>query len=99
MAVQPDGSRVPFLAYPTPLRDASGSLIGAVNMLVDITERKEAEARQKILSDELNHCVKNTLAICPGAEPPKPYVQPACPSRSAPFSSRGCSRSAGRTIS
>ena len=63
MAVQPDGSRVPFLAYPTPLRDASGSLIGAINMLVDITERKQAEARQKILSDELNHRVKNTLAI------------------------------------
>jgi PAS domain S-box-containing protein len=63
MAIRPDGSRVPFLAYPTPLRDASGALIGAVNMLVDITERKEAEARQKILSDELNHRVKNTLAI------------------------------------
>ena len=63
MAVRPDGSRVPFLAYPTPLRDASGSLIGAINMLVDITERRQAEARQEILSDELNHRVKNTLAI------------------------------------
>jgi two-component sensor histidine kinase len=31
-------------------------------MLVDITERKEAEQRQKLLLDELNHRVKNTLA-------------------------------------
>ena len=32
-----------FIPYPTPLFDASGNLIGAVNMLVDITERKRAE--------------------------------------------------------
>ena len=31
-------------------------------MLVDITERKRAENRQKTLIDELNHRVKNTLA-------------------------------------
>ena len=39
-----------------------GNLIGAINMLVDITERKQAENRQKTLIDELNHRVKNTLA-------------------------------------
>ncbi|MGK9055701.1 sensor histidine kinase, partial [Neorhizobium petrolearium] len=33
-----------------------------INMLVDITERKQAEGRQKTLIDELNHRVKNTLA-------------------------------------
>lgn len=31
-------------------------------MLVDITERKQAENRQRLLIDELNHRVKNTLA-------------------------------------
>jgi two-component sensor histidine kinase len=31
-------------------------------MLVDITEQKQAENRQKALIDELNHRVKNTLA-------------------------------------
>ncbi len=31
-------------------------------MLVDITDRKQAENRQKVLIDELNHRVKNTLA-------------------------------------
>lgn len=42
IAERPDGVRIPFLAYPTPLRDASGKLVGAVNMLIDISERKQA---------------------------------------------------------
>ncbi len=62
VAERPDGTRVPFLPYPTPLHDAAGRLVGAVNMLVDISERKQAETRQKLLVDELNHRVKNTLA-------------------------------------
>lgn len=62
VAERPDGSRIPFIPYPTPLFDAEGEFVGAVNMLVDITDRKEAEARQKGLIDELNHRVKNTLA-------------------------------------
>jgi PAS domain S-box-containing protein len=62
VAERPDGTFVPFIPYPTPLHDADGKLIGAINMLVDITERKQAENRQKTLIDELNHRVKNTLA-------------------------------------
>ncbi|QGZ29067.1 PAS domain-containing sensor histidine kinase [Stutzerimonas stutzeri] len=62
IAERPDGTRVPFIPYPTPLHDADGTLVGAINMLVDITERKQAENRQKTLIDELNHRVKNTLA-------------------------------------
>lgn len=62
VAERPDGSRVPFTPYPTPLHDADGNLVGAINMLVDISERKQAEYRQKTLIDELNHRVKNTLA-------------------------------------
>lgn len=62
IAERPDGSRVPFMPYPTPLRGADGRLTGAINMLVDISERKQAELRQKTLIDELNHRVKNTLA-------------------------------------
>jgi PAS domain S-box-containing protein len=62
IAERPDGSRIPFIPYPTPLHDAEGNLVGAINMLVDISERKIAENRQKVLIDELNHRVKNTLA-------------------------------------
>ena len=59
---RPDGSRGAFLAYPTVLRGDDGQIFGAVNMLVDISERKQGEERQKGLLDELNHRVKNTLA-------------------------------------
>ena len=43
VAERPDGTRVPFIPYPTPLFDASGKLTGAVNMLVDISELRQAE--------------------------------------------------------
>ncbi len=43
VAERPDGTRVPFMPYPTPLFDASGKLVGAVNMLVDLTDRVHAE--------------------------------------------------------
>jgi len=51
------------MPFPTPLRDGSGNVTGAVNMLVDIGERHRAEAKQRVLVDELNHRVRNTLAI------------------------------------
>lgn len=59
---RPDGGQIPCLAYPTPLF-SDGKMIGAVNMLVDITERKRAEEHQVLLINELNHRVKNTLAM------------------------------------
>jgi PAS domain S-box-containing protein len=62
IAERPDGTRVPFIPYPTPLHDEAGQLAGAVNMLVDITERKRAEEQQALLVRELHHRVKNTLA-------------------------------------
>jgi PAS domain S-box-containing protein len=43
VAQRPDGTRVSFVAYPSPLWDSSGALVGAINMLVDITERRHAE--------------------------------------------------------
>jgi PAS domain S-box-containing protein len=43
LAERPDGTRVPFVPYPTPIFDSSGALVGAVNMLLDITERKAGE--------------------------------------------------------
>ncbi len=43
IAERPDGVRVPFIPYPTLLRDAAGKVVGAVNMLVEITDRNRAE--------------------------------------------------------
>ena len=62
-AIRPDGTQIPFMPFPTPLFDENGQLIGAINMLVDITERKKAEQTQALLINELNHRVKNTLAM------------------------------------
>jgi PAS domain S-box-containing protein len=50
IAERPDGSRVPFMAFPTPLRDAAGNLVGAVNMLIDIGEHRRAERIERRLS-------------------------------------------------
>jgi two-component sensor histidine kinase len=51
------------MPYPTPLRDNSGRLIGAVNMLVDITSRKQAEERMMLLTREVDHRSNNLLAV------------------------------------
>jgi len=40
IAERPDGSRVSFIPYPTPLLDEQGELVGAINLLVDITEQR-----------------------------------------------------------
>ena len=47
---RPDGTRIPFLPYPTPLRDPSGALVGAVNMLVDIKGLQDAETARAYLA-------------------------------------------------
>jgi PAS domain S-box-containing protein len=63
VAERPDGSRVPFIPYPTPLRDGAGKIVGAINMLVDVSERKQAETQQRVLLNELNHRVKNNMQM------------------------------------
>ena len=40
---RPDGARVTALAHANPIRDEAGRLLGAANVLVDITDRKRAE--------------------------------------------------------
>ena len=54
--------RVPFILSDAAARLVGGKPVGAVNMLVDITERKRAEERQALLVRELHHRVKNMLA-------------------------------------
>jgi K+-sensing histidine kinase KdpD len=53
IAVRPDGSHVFFAAYPSPLFDDAGALIGAVNVLVDITERHDAEEALRSAAEAL----------------------------------------------
>jgi PAS domain S-box-containing protein len=62
-----DGSRVVFIAYATPLRNTSGEVIGAVNTLVDITERK----REEVLGD----CQRLTLHMLAQGAPLKDLLE------------------------
>jgi hypothetical protein len=43
IAERPDGTRVKFLPYPTPLFHADGNLHCAVNMLIDLTEERSSD--------------------------------------------------------
>jgi PAS domain S-box-containing protein len=63
VAERPDGTRVTFIPYPTPLRNDAGEIVGAVNMLVDISDRKAAEERQSLLAHEVNHRANNLLTV------------------------------------
>src|SRR5271165_4174758 len=41
---RPDGRRLTVLAHANPIRDEAGELVGAVNVLVDITDRIQVES-------------------------------------------------------
>lgn len=51
-----------FECHVEPLHDVRGRIVGVIGLAVDVTERKRAERRQRLMMDELDHRVKNTLA-------------------------------------
>lgn len=57
-----DGSDIDISLTVSPVRDASGKIVGASKIARDVTDRKRAEAQRTLLINELNHRVKNTLA-------------------------------------
>ena len=42
VAERPDGTRVLFVPFPTPFFDEGGELLGAINLLIDVTEARQA---------------------------------------------------------
>jgi len=52
VAERPDGTRARLVPYPTPLFDRDGALCGAVNLLVDITDQRNAD----FLADRADQC-------------------------------------------
>jgi len=56
---RPDGQRSYVLANANPIRAESGCLVGAANMLVDITERKLAETAVQRLEADLENSVRD----------------------------------------
>jgi PAS domain S-box-containing protein len=63
LAERPDGSRVSLLPHASPLRDAADEIVGAVSMLVDISEHCDVETQRRLLLDEFNHRMKNNLQM------------------------------------
>ena len=63
IAKRPDGTSVPFIAYPTPLRDEAGTCIGGVNVLVDITDRKRTAAALRESEARLQESQANLLHV------------------------------------
>ncbi len=58
-----DGSLVEVVLCVAPLLDRDGRLTGYATITHDITERKAQEKTRQLLLNELNHRVKNTLAM------------------------------------
>jgi len=56
-----DGSEFWASLFISPVRDESGEIVQHFASLVDLTEHRHAQARCRMLIDELNHRVKNTL--------------------------------------
>jgi PAS domain S-box-containing protein len=59
-----NGSEVPVEIGLSPIRTSEGLM--ALASVVDISERKRSETQRELLMAELNHRVKNTLAVVQG---------------------------------
>lgn len=56
-----DGSKFWAALFISPVRDESGDVIQHFASFIDLTRHKEEQAQSRMLIDELNHRVKNTL--------------------------------------
>src|SRR5687767_9085303 len=57
-----DGSEFWAALFISPIRDGSGDVVEHFASFIDLTEHKEEQAQSRMLIDELNHRVKNTLS-------------------------------------
>lgn len=49
-AERPDGARILFKAFPTPIFNSAGELIGAINTLIDLSNQQAADAIESRMS-------------------------------------------------
>ena len=60
---RPDGTRVHAITHPRPTLDASGRTVGAINVIVDISERIRSEAELAVTKDQLADQVESLTAL------------------------------------
>jgi PAS domain S-box-containing protein len=58
-----DGGRIHISLTVSPVKDKDGRIVGASKIARDISERKRADEQRILLINELNHRVKNSLAM------------------------------------
>lgn len=46
---RPDGTRVPFMPYPTPLRDGTGTLVAGTNIMLQIANTNGVEIPSRMV--------------------------------------------------
>jgi PAS domain-containing protein len=70
VAERPDGTRVTFVPYPTPMFDAEGNLTGAVNLLMEVSRkhqplylREQADRCRRLAREVSDKTVKETLIL------------------------------------
>jgi len=80
IAARPDGRQIPLIGFARPLHDESGTLVGGMNTLIDITDQKATEAKLDFLNHHdllteipnqaaFDHCLDAMLGE-PGQEQP-----------------------------
>ncbi len=60
------GSPRVWSSAKAPMHDPAGAVVGLVGVSVEITGQKRVEARLRLLVDELDHRLKNTLGVVQG---------------------------------
>ncbi len=72
---RPDGGRATVLAHANPMRDEEGTVCGAVNVLVDITERRRAEEEIRRANQTLRTLVESSPLPIVVIDPDPPVVR------------------------
>ena len=58
-----DGSLVDISLTISPVKDTAGRIVGASKIARDISEKKQAQARQDLLTREIEHRTRNLFAV------------------------------------
>jgi PAS domain S-box-containing protein len=58
-----DGSLVDIASTVSPVKDPTGKIMGASKIAYDISDKKQAQARQELLTREIEHRTRNLFAV------------------------------------